>query len=631
MKKSLFCLKEDGEGRLFSLIHPQDPYAMNWVKGHTPWGTVTVPQWPPEYRSWGAPVKPYGLHVTVKRAATPQGRLRETYTFSNPSDFEIDTLSAEVSIYTPFSGGYESARVCKQKRCHAHIWCGGEVSYAVAWRMGGNPPHLGLVLTQGALCGYSIQRDPDRGSNDRGDILMHPAPMRLAPGASTVVEWELFWFWDQADLDLALAACPRYIRVEASRFIAFEGEKIRLTSSARPALVEEEAGRPGERLFAFQSEWAGTQAKVLVLPPLETLLKRRVRFIAEKQQRRGEGDPLSGAYLIYDNEEGRAYYAHSHDHNAGRERVGMGVLMARYLRSHDDPLLAESLNLYLAYVLRELYDEQSGTVCNDYGRSLDWHRLYNYAWMIQLFTEAWYLTGDVTCIRRAAKALKHFYASGGDGFYPIGLDMPQLLDGLARSGLEGERDEALCAFSRHARRLLERGSDYPALEVRYDQSIVQPAADLMLQAWQLFGDPAYLDSAREHLRLLSLFHGDQPDYHLNRVALRHWDGFWFGKERLLGDTFPHHWSALSGQAFARYARLTGSREALEWAERVLRGPLSLFFADGSASCAMVYPMTVNGRRAHLWDPWANDQDWALYYYLKWHDGLDGPPLDGPAP
>ena len=35
-----------------------------------------------------------------------------------------------------------------------------------------------------------------------------------------------------------------------------------------------------------------------------------------------------------------------------------------------------------------------------------------------------------------------------------------------------------------------------------------------------------------------------------------------------------------------------------------------------ASCAMVYPAEVNGRDAHFWDPWANDQDWGLYYNLK---------------
>ncbi len=31
---------------------------------------------------------------------------------------------------------------------------------------------------------------------------------------------------------------------------------------------------------------------------------------------------------------------------------------------------------------------------------------------------------------------------------------------------------------------------------------------------------------------------------------------------------------------------------------------------------MVYPMSVNGREGSFYDPWANDQDWGLYFNLK---------------
>ncbi|MEZ3487682.1 MAG: hypothetical protein K1W22_14165 [Lachnospiraceae bacterium] len=48
-----------------------------------------------------------------------------------------------------------------------------------------------------------------------------------------------------------------------------------------------------------------------------------------------------------------------------------------------------------------------------------------------------------------------------------------------------------------------------------------------------------------------------------------------------------------------------------------RGVLGLFREDGSASCAMVYPMSVNGKEASFYDPWANDQDWGLYFNLKY--------------
>ena len=63
--------------------------------------------------------------------------------------------------------------------------------------------------------------------------------------------------------------------------------------------------------------------------------------------------------------------------------------------------------------------------------------------------------------------------------------------------------------------------------------------------------------------------------------------------------------------------ITGDKSYEHKAKASLRGCLNLFFIDGMASCAMVYPDTVNGKKAHYYDPWANDQDWALYYAVKW--------------
>lgn len=51
------------------------------------------------------------------------------------------------------------------------------------------------------------------------------------------------------------------------------------------------------------------------------------------------------------------------------------------------------------------------------------------------------------------------------------------------------------------------------------------------------------------------------------------------------------------------------------AENIVRNNLCLFFEDGKASCAYIYPNRVNGVKAGFYDPYANDQDWALVYYL----------------
>ncbi|MCI8530394.1 MAG: hypothetical protein HFH82_14825 [Lachnospiraceae bacterium] len=56
-------------------------------------------------------------------------------------------------------------------------------------------------------------------------------------------------------------------------------------------------------------------------------------------------------------------------------------------------------------------------------------------------------------------------------------------------------------------------------------------------------------------------------------------------------------------------------------EAVYRGTLSMFMPDGSASCAYVYPVSVNGRKGGYYDPYANDQDWGLYFMLRYKNKI----------
>lgn len=168
--------------------------------------------------------------------------------------------------------------------------------------------------------------------------------------------------------------------------------------------------------------------------------------------------------------------------------------------------------------------------------------------------------------------------------------------------------------------MCERDICYPASEVNYEQSIVAPAADILLSVYALTGDAKYLKAAERQIRILEHFNGMQPDYHLHEVAVRHWDGYWFGKKRYFGDTFPHYWSALTGNVFELYGRITGNSAYLERAENSRRAVLTMFFADGRASCAYLYPFQVNGREGEFYDAYANDQDWGLYFYLKANDG-----------
>ena len=120
------------------------------------------------------------------------------------------------------------------------------------------------------------------------------------------------------------------------------------------------------------------------------------------------------------------------------------------------------------------------------------------------------------------------------------------------------------------------------------------------------------------MEVLKLFHARQADYHQFENAIRHWDGYWFGKNRMLGDTYPHYWSALTGIVWLKYIQASGKDAGMESVRAILRGPLSLFTAEGTASCAMVFPEQVNGKKGHFYDPWANDQDWGLYFALKYY-------------
>lgn len=64
----------------------------------------------------------------------------------------------------------------------------------------------------------------------------------------------------------------------------------------------------------------------------------------------------------------------------------------------------------------------------------------------------------------------------------------------------------------------------------------------------------------------------------------------------------------------------GDFGAEKMADRIIRANLALFSPDGTAGCAWVYPLTVNGRSAHTRDPYANDQDWVLNHLLYIKEG-----------
>jgi hypothetical protein len=311
----------------------------------------------------------------------------------------------------------------------------------------------------------------------------------------------------------------------------------------------------------------------------------------------------------------------------------MGVLGARYLPHCPDPAfkttLRASLGRYWDFVQRELQDER-GKVYDAIGRSGE-PRFYNYPWVAQLHLALYRATGQPVYLRRLVETCRAYYANGGERFYAIGLPIWEGLRVLERAGWKSEYEEMLAAFRKHADTILRVGTAYPKHEVNFEQSIVGPAAQILLEVHLATRRPVYLAGALQQLRLLELFNGRQPDHRLHEVALRHWDAYWFGQSRLYGDTLPHYWSTITGTVFARYALAAGDPSYARRAEDVFRNTFSLFAPDGRASCAYVYPLTINGQRGRFADAWANDQDWALVAWLDAQEDTGAAPTTSLTP
>ena len=604
------------------IVFSEDPKQMNWLREDFPYAEVKCP---PEFSAEVENEKDGDVLTT---------RVKVSYNGAHP----YFTNAGSIAISFPLQDRYTDSVTCRDYRCHAHIFCGEHTSYIMALRMGGAAPHLGMVLTKGSLSAYSVERDLKLQSNDRGCFWLHPSTQEFAPGDTMMLEWKVFPHQGREDFREKLKAFSQVILVDAEQYVIYPGETSKVT--IEPAFAAEKVTVNGVSLektengvyeYLFESEKTGeyllsicadeviTTCRLLVQERPEVLAVKRCEFIIDHQQYRGSIKELKGAYLSYDNEEKILVCTPENDFNAGRERTGMGILIARALQQNllkDREKAEQSLRGYHAFYLRELVDAATGLVCNCSGKDNSYFRLYNYPWAATFFTECWKLWGKKEDLETAVHIVEKFYEQDGFRFYPIEMPVVMLCRELEKAGEQENLKTVKDLFHRHADQLIEIGTAYPGSEVNYEQSIVQPAAEVILQVYEVTGEEKYLRGAEQQIAVLELFDGQQPDYHLHETAVRHWDGYWFGKRRVFGDTFPHYWSAENGRTFKRYARLTGNKEYDIRGEHSLRGVLSMFFEDGTATCAYLYPYSVNGQKTDFADPYANDQDWGLCMNLE---------------
>lgn len=292
----------------------------------------------------------------------------------------------------------------------------------------------------------------------------------------------------------------------------------------------------------------------------------------------------------------------------------MGIFLAMYLQKYPDEKLFTSLIRYHKFVKTKLQREDYSV--RD-GITSSRHRPYNYTWVAHFYLEMYKLTGELTYLSDYFHTQHKYFIDSRYKFYAIDVPISEGLNALKNAGLQEEYNTLLDDGRKTAANFIETSIYYPKSEVNYEQSIVGPSVILLLEMYQITNEVKYLNEAEKQLKALEAFGGKQPDYHLNDIAIRHWDGYWFGKKQFWGDVFPHYWSAITSEAFARYALVTGKQDYMHRAKTIVRNNLCQFFEDGSASCAYMYPEKVNGEKAAFFDPFANDQDFALVYYLRY--------------
>ena len=571
--------------------------------------------WVTEKYEWGKTYYDADGEITVNTERRQDGDdIVETYSFTNTSKRKV-TLK-NIGIYTPFNDNYPDAKTCMTQRCNAHINANGRGAWVNALRMNGVGPHLGLMVTEGEVTNYDVwERGQKKGmSNFRGVLALCPPNMTMKPNQSYRLTWRIFTHQGSDFNEQLLKRGGTVVRSEKYVYAIGETAKVDFVTSKGTKTISRKITATGD----IDIEYKGTHALLLGISGEQDLIDKRIRFILDHQQMQEKDDARYGAYMIYDNvgdsilsnDFGRS------DLDEGRERVGMGIVLAAYALNHkenDNGNIVPSLERYAKFLREKL---QSEDYCTNSSVSIQRkNRGYNYAWIADFFFRMSLLTGNRQYALDGYGTLRALYRMFGYGFYCIDYPVTIGLEALRKAGMENEYRFLLYDFQQTGDIFVKNGLNFPKFEVNYEQSIVAPAMQFLCELYLATGNRRYLRGAETLLPPLEAFNGSQPNYHQHEIAIRHWDGYWFGKRQTYGDVYPHYWSAITAAAYHYYAKATGKTEYQQRAEQIVRGNLSLFFEDGLATCAFVFPRRVNGEPAHYADAYANDQDWALLFYM----------------
>ncbi|MFE3452006.1 hypothetical protein ACFXJ8_24105 [Nonomuraea sp. NPDC059194] len=568
-----------------------------------------------------------GLELEVTR--TGGEVLVESYRLVNALDRDVQVTG--LGIQTPLRDIYPSAEESLAGACHAHVWTGGSWSWVLAQPMSGQTPLLGLILREGALWSYSIEsRNHASGSNVRGHVVLQATDLARNPaafgGQPTVtvpahgtfeLTWELAWY-DSVPAFLDSSAPP----VRLPRLHAELGQPL-LTEGA---VSSSDADVVGDSVYgrrhgiAYLEIGAHARTAVLFHLPRRELVERRIRYILDHQRPVERGEPFRHAFVPVDSATRiRQLTSGWADWSDGAERLAMPLLLQQARRRGWGPLdeIDSALEGFATFA-RSCLIATDGSVTWGSDTTVDKPRLYNIPWLAQFFADQHVLYDRSEDLDQAALLLERSYAL--DAVQHLSIGQPEAVvqvAALLEAAGDPDRASSLRAsLLENAAHFAMLGPDLPSHEVNYEQSMVAPLVSLFAISYDLSGDPTLLTPLTESLRWLRAFGGPQPHARLRHIGIRHWDGYWFGRNRLYGDVFPHHWSVLTAVALTQLPRELRTAETDATAEAIFAANLALFREDGSASCAFVMPSSVDGRPGYRDDPLANDQDWALTLWLR---------------
>ena len=614
----------DAQGMSWTLKTDGSQYP--WVGPQYAWGTGTL-KVDGERFAWRKPGTAGGVRIEVTRSVT-DGVLAERYQFVNATN-RVLSLS-EIDIHVPFNDNFPPSPAERfNRRCFVHVWPGGDAGWVSAMRIGGQAPHLGLAVTEGALAGYELkERSRETGSSDfRGVIALSPADVRLLPGERTSIAWKVF---DHDGWDDFFAKLVRFggADVRAEKYVARVGETVKVSARTAQGAWTRDWTCPGPGDHRVEIAYGADGARkghveILGVGDVDELLLTRARYIVRHQLVDDPGGPYDGALVPYDTETGRQERSWEWgldrpppDHSEGGERLGMGVFLAMMAqRGHREEFLPVLLRYYR--FLRESLQEGDYTSWQEVKRPTR-ARAFNYPWFIRFYLEMHALTGERKYLDDAFGTFRRLFAGKG-------LKVPDtlaefqirpLVDALRAAGATAEADEALKTLGAWlAPSLAFDGTSFVMHEVGFSPDLISSTIGGLIDYGELTGDARYVAAARRWMRSAEANCGRQPSWHAHDIGLHHWDGYWFGKTKFWGDTLPHDWNGGLAGTFVRYARATGESSYAARARGIADAMLGLFTPDGRGTCAWIYPDRVDGVATKGPDPLANDQDWALVYYL----------------